>query len=44
MISHGVYLAPSQYETGFISAVHSQEDLERTFEAAREWFAGTGIA
>ncbi len=40
MISRGVYLAPSQYEAGFISAVHSEEDLERTFEAAREWFAG----
>ncbi|MCA1688560.1 MAG: aspartate aminotransferase family protein, partial [Actinobacteria bacterium] len=42
MISRGVYLAPSQYETGFISAAHSEEDLERTFEAAREWFAKPG--
>jgi glutamate-1-semialdehyde 2,1-aminomutase len=40
MISRGIYLAPSQYEAGFISAAHSEEDLERTFEAAREWFAG----
>jgi glutamate-1-semialdehyde 2,1-aminomutase len=40
MISRGVYLAPSQYEAGFISAAHSEEDLDRTFEAAREWFAG----
>jgi glutamate-1-semialdehyde 2,1-aminomutase len=39
MISRGVYLAPSPYEAGFISAAHSGEDLERTFEAAREWFA-----
>jgi glutamate-1-semialdehyde 2,1-aminomutase len=39
MISRGVYLAPSQYEAGFISAAHSEEDLERTFEVAREWFA-----
>lgn len=39
MISRGVYLAPSQYEAGFISAAHSEEDLERTFEAAGEWFA-----
>ena len=39
MISHGVYLAPSQYEAGFISAAHSEEDLEKTFEAAHEWFA-----
>ena len=38
MISRGVYLAPSQYEAGFISTAHSEEDLERTFEAASEWF------
>ena len=42
LLSRGVYLAPSQYETGFISAVHTEEDLERTFEAAGEWFAGAG--
>jgi len=42
MLSRGVYLAPSQYEAGFISAAHSEEDLERTFEAAGEWFAGVG--
>ncbi len=40
MLSRGVYLAPSQYEAGFISAAHSDEDLDKTFEAAREWFAG----
>ena len=40
MLSRGVYLAPSQYEAGFISAVHSDEDLDKTFEAAREWFVG----
>ena len=39
MISRGIYLAPSQYEAGFISAAHSEEDLEKTFEAAHEWFA-----
>ncbi len=42
MISRGVYLAPSQYEAGFISAAHSEEDLEKTFEAAHEWFAKSG--
>ena len=40
MLSRGVYFAPSQYEAGFISAAHSDEDLDKTFEAAREWFAG----
>lgn len=39
MLTRGVYLAPSQYEAGFISVAHSDEDLERTFEAAGEWFA-----
>jgi glutamate-1-semialdehyde 2,1-aminomutase len=40
MLSCGIYLAPSQYEAGFLSAAHSEEDLEKTFEAARGWFAG----
>jgi glutamate-1-semialdehyde 2,1-aminomutase len=42
MLSRGVYLAPSQYEAGFISTVHSDEDLDRTFEAARQWFDRDG--
>ena len=42
MLSRGVYLAPSQYETGFISTVHSGDDLDRTFEAAHEWFSKAG--
>ncbi|CAA9463688.1 MAG: Glutamate-1-semialdehyde 2,1-aminomutase [uncultured Rubrobacteraceae bacterium] len=45
MLRSGVYLAPSQYEAGFISSAHSEEDLEKTFEAAREWFvtASAGV-
>ncbi|CAN5884385.1 glutamate-1-semialdehyde 2,1-aminomutase [soil metagenome] len=39
MLTRGIYLAPSQYEAGFISTAHSDEDLDRTFEAASEWFA-----
>ncbi|MGB3635197.1 MAG: glutamate-1-semialdehyde 2,1-aminomutase [Rubrobacteraceae bacterium] len=38
MLGRGIYLAPSPFEAGFISVVHSDRDLERTFEAAREWF------
>lgn len=38
MLRRGIYLAPSQYEAGFISIAHTDEDLDRTFEAAREWF------
>ncbi len=42
MLRRGIYLAPSQYEAGFISAVHLEEDLERTFDAAGEWFSKAG--
>ena len=35
MLERGVYLAPSQFEALFISAAHTDEDLERTIEAAR---------
>ena len=41
MLSQGIYLAPSQYEAGFISTAHSEEDLQRTFEAAGDWFEGS---
>ena len=35
MLDQGVYLAPSLYEAGFISAVHSEQDLDETLSAAR---------
>ena len=31
-LNNGVYFAPSQFETGFISMAHGKEDLERTAE------------
>jgi glutamate-1-semialdehyde 2,1-aminomutase len=31
-LDKGVYFAPSQFETGFISLAHSREDLEQTAE------------
>jgi glutamate-1-semialdehyde 2,1-aminomutase len=34
MIESGVYLAPASYECGFMSAAHSQEDLDFTLEQA----------
>jgi glutamate-1-semialdehyde 2,1-aminomutase len=34
-----VYLAPSQFEAAFLSAAHSDEDIERTMAAAEEAFA-----
>ncbi len=35
-LEHGVYLAPSQFETGFISTAHTAKDLERTAEVVME--------
>ena len=35
MLEEGVYLPPSSYETCFISAAHSDEDLEKTLDAFR---------
>ena len=39
MLDEGVYLAPSAFEAGFVSAAHSTEDLEQTIEAAQRVFA-----
>ncbi len=33
LLEEGVYIAPSQFEAGFMSAVHTDEDIERTIEA-----------
>ena len=39
MLDRGVYLAPSIFEAGFISAAHTDEDIDATIAAARESFA-----
>jgi glutamate-1-semialdehyde 2,1-aminomutase len=36
MLSRGIYLAPSQFEAGFVSIAHSEADIDRTIEANRE--------
>ena len=36
MLEHGVYLAPSQFEAGFTSVAHTEEDIDRTLAAARD--------
>ena len=38
MLERGVYLAPSQFEAGFTSLAHTDEDIEFTLSAAREVF------
>jgi glutamate-1-semialdehyde 2,1-aminomutase len=39
MLDEGVYLAPSAFEAGFVSAAHGEEEIERTIAAARRAFA-----
>lgn len=39
MLERGIYLAPSQYEAGFMSLAHTDEDIDRTLAAAKEVFA-----
>jgi glutamate-1-semialdehyde 2,1-aminomutase len=39
MLERGIYLAPSQFEAGFISTAHTMEDIENTVAAARNSFS-----
>jgi len=39
MLQSGVYLAPSQFEAGFVSTAHSEADIQGTVGAAGEAFA-----
>lgn len=39
MLEQGIYLAPSAFEAGFMSIAHSDEDIEKTIEAAEVAFA-----
>ena len=39
MLERGVYLAPSAYEAGFVSAAHGSAEIEATLAAARGAFA-----
>jgi len=38
MLEQGIYLAPSAFEAGFVSAAHSDEDIEKTLDAATTVF------
>ncbi len=39
MLERGIYLPPSQFEAAFLSAAHTEEDIRRTVDAAREAFS-----
>ena len=38
MLERGVYLAPSQFESGFMSTVHAEAEIQATLQAAEETF------
>jgi glutamate-1-semialdehyde 2,1-aminomutase len=38
MLQRGIYLAPSQFEAGFVSAAHTEADIARTVDTARQFF------
>ena len=39
MLDDGIYLAPSAFEAGFVSAAHTDKDIAETVAAARRYFA-----
>ncbi len=41
MLDAGVYLAPSAFEAGFVSAAHTAQDIEETVRLATDAFAAT---
>jgi glutamate-1-semialdehyde 2,1-aminomutase len=42
MLERGVYFAPALYEAGFVSAAHTDADIDATVAAAKEVFASLG--
>ncbi len=44
MLERGVYLAPSQFEAGFVSLAHTEADIEATLTAAHEAFPQAAAA
>lgn len=44
MLEQGVYLAPSAFEAGFVSAAHSEADLDKTLQSAERVFKQLALA
>jgi glutamate-1-semialdehyde 2,1-aminomutase len=44
MLAEGIYLAPSAFEAGFLSAAHTSADIDATIAAAARVFAGLNAA
>jgi glutamate-1-semialdehyde 2,1-aminomutase len=41
MLERGIYVPPSQFEAMFVSLAHGDEEIDKTVEAAAEFFAAT---
>ena len=39
LVARGIYVAPSQFEAGFVSLVHSEDDINKTVQAATQVLA-----
>jgi len=39
MLDEGIYLAPSAFEAGFVSAAHGDSEIEQTISAAKRVFS-----
>jgi glutamate-1-semialdehyde 2,1-aminomutase len=39
MLDNGIYLPPSQFEAAFLSAAHTEEDIQKTIAVAKQAFA-----
>ena len=44
MLAEGIYFAPSAYESGFMSAAHSEADIEKTLKIARSIFESLRVS
>lgn len=40
LLDHGIYIAPSAFESAFVSLAHSDDDVRRTVEVIGEWASG----
>jgi glutamate-1-semialdehyde 2,1-aminomutase len=40
LLDRGIYIAPSQFEALFLSLAHGDEEIDRTIEAAGEYYGG----
>ena len=41
MLERGIYVPPSQFEAMFVSLAHGDEEIDKTVEAAAEFFAAS---